>query len=878
MYKSFYHLKENPFSLNPDPHFLFPSEQHKEAYKLMLYAIDHREGLLELVGEVGCGKTMLCRVLLSSLGENVKTALILNPPATRTEFLETLMEDLGRPFKNKSYKDLLQDLANFLTGEYAKGNNVAVFIDEAQDLNIDVLEGIRFLTNIETNKKKLIQVVLVGQPELEINLRTPQLRHVDQRIGLRCHLRPLNKKEMAEYIYHRLKVAGTDEIKFSQQALRRIYSFSKGIPRLINQVCDKTLITAYFYKQNEIDAKTVGKALRTTQKRWFRFRIPQLVYSLHAAFAFALVCILVLFAVNWYMQTQITTWTNQVNPTLGIVRGSISNRMHLAPEIAEASKTSPASGTKAVIPVNQNNELKQDLTEKSKTDQDSTKNLSPSQSDIEKIISRQLAALTEQLNKGKEDKKQLGDKEKDINQRLTKLNEQLEELKKILNNKETKTSLELGKINEQLQKTQTELNQEKEAKQQISDKEKAVNLKLAKLNDQLDDFKKQLAARDLKAGQDLSKLTSQLQKTQFELNQEKDTKLQLAGKEKAVNLKLVKLNDQLEDFKKQSLSREQKTIQDLDKMSQDLIQTRQQLQTERNLNQQAVLSENNFNHKLADLNTQLDYLHKELTGEKDKNRQLSSITSKVDIEIARINQELINTKRALNKEKTYQAPPESRPIVQPVKSKSMPEPASRQNMAQDSSLESIALTGLFKLWGREVNPEEAASWPIKNKSLDFKTIAARHGLEAIVLATDIDGIIKLNLPCILLPAGNLALPTLLSQASESEFYSQNTVYSVREFNNWRGSAVILWENIDKLREGDIPLEDNVETAKIAARLYQLGYLAQDRSDIQQISYALLNFQRDHSIPNQSMIETQTKLILYRIINQPVTPTLTREFI
>ncbi len=297
MYKTFYHLKENPFSLNPDPHFLFPSRQHKNAFKYLMYGIKNCEGLIEVVGEVGCGKTLLCRRILAALKDSAKTAYILNPPSTEPEFLESLMRDLGLPAENNNRQELVQNLSDFLARECARNSRVVVIIDEAQELNKELFGTIRFLTNLETEKKKLIQIVLVGQLELETRLRDPELKALDQRIALRYQLMPFNKKELEQYIYHRLKTAGTEKIKFTRAALKKIYRFSRGIPRLINMVCDKSLVVGASCRQTKISGKIVANALNSTQKRWHEHRAPS-PWRLAGAFAFA--CILLLLGLNWY--------------------------------------------------------------------------------------------------------------------------------------------------------------------------------------------------------------------------------------------------------------------------------------------------------------------------------------------------------------------------------------------------------------------------------------------------------------------------------------------------------------------------------------------------------------------------------------------------
>jgi general secretion pathway protein A len=332
MYKAFFNLREDPFGLNPDPHFLFPGQRHRDAFRYLLYGIKNREGFVEVIGDVGTGKTLLCRALLALLGNGVKSALILNPPYSDVEFFEYVMQDLGIERRVESRREVLESINEFLLNEYHEGRNVIIIIDEAQHLSIDLLEQIRLLSNLETEKKKLLQIILVGQPELEDRLRSPQMKQLDQRIALRYYLEPLKKKEVKDYIYHRLRVAGSDgSITFTPGALKKIYKFSKGTPRLINIVCDKALLTAYFFKNRRITAKHVTIALRSTQRRWRRF--PQLttVTLSHAVYSFVVLSILFMLVLNWKSYEDILAWTKKTNPVLSLIKASVLHRMHLPP-------------------------------------------------------------------------------------------------------------------------------------------------------------------------------------------------------------------------------------------------------------------------------------------------------------------------------------------------------------------------------------------------------------------------------------------------------------------------------------------------------------------------------------------------------------------
>jgi general secretion pathway protein A len=266
MYEKFYGLKEKPFNMTPDPEFLFFTEQHTEAFEHLRYGIRERRGFIEITGEVGAGKTTLCRALLNEFEEETKIALILNPFLTDIELLRTINEEFYIDASGESKKTLLDSLDEFLIEQHSQNNNVVLVVDEAQNLPTDTLEQIRIISNLETVKAKLIQIVLVGQPELREKLMRRELRQLNQRITVRYHINALNRKEAAQYISHRLKIAGSaGEIVFSDAAVDEIYSFSKGIPRMINVICDYALLTGYVAETFEITRDIVKKARKEVQ-------------------------------------------------------------------------------------------------------------------------------------------------------------------------------------------------------------------------------------------------------------------------------------------------------------------------------------------------------------------------------------------------------------------------------------------------------------------------------------------------------------------------------------------------------------------------------------------------------------------------------------
>lgn len=262
MYRKFYGLKEKPFNVTSDPNFLFLSRRHKEAFSHLIYGIEERKGFLEITGEIGTGKTTLCRALLNKLNNKTKTAFIFNPNLSSLQLLKAIIEDLGLKIEKNNKMDLYRQLNKFLIGQLALGNNVVLIVDEAQNLKSNLLEQIRLLSNLETEKEKLFQIVLVGQPELREKLNNPSLRQLRQRIGVRYHILPLDRDEINTYIQHRLSVAGSvGDIKFTDDAVDAVFEYSSGVPRIINMACDKVLLLGYVLETRIIDGEIVKKSV-----------------------------------------------------------------------------------------------------------------------------------------------------------------------------------------------------------------------------------------------------------------------------------------------------------------------------------------------------------------------------------------------------------------------------------------------------------------------------------------------------------------------------------------------------------------------------------------------------------------------------------------
>jgi general secretion pathway protein A len=261
MYCSFFGLQEKPFNITPDPRFLFLSQSHQEALGHLLYGIEERKGFIAVTGEVGTGKTLLCRALLDRLGRHVSTALIFNSFMSELDILRSINEDFGIPSSGATRKELIDELNLYLINECGAGRSAVLIIDEAQNLAPPVLEQIRMLSNLETERGKLLQIVLVGQPELRQQLARPDLRQLNQRIALRYHLQPFTRQETEDYINHRLLVAGAHGGgKFSRRSSAVIFRLSRGIPRKINLLCDRAMLSAYVRGSSRIEAKHIRQA------------------------------------------------------------------------------------------------------------------------------------------------------------------------------------------------------------------------------------------------------------------------------------------------------------------------------------------------------------------------------------------------------------------------------------------------------------------------------------------------------------------------------------------------------------------------------------------------------------------------------------------
>ena len=336
MYTQFFGLREKPFTLSPDPKYLFLSDSHREALAHLLYGIEQGEGFIAVTGEVGTGKTTLCRTLLERLDASTEVAFVFNPPLSGMELLQAIHHELGLLGGDATRQELTAELNQFLLEKKAQGKRVLLIVDEAQNLERDALEQVRLLGNLETNTAKLLQIILLGQPELDAKLESPDLRQLRQRITVRWRLAPLSAGEAREYIAHRLRVAGAAKEIFTDLATREIHRRSRGIPRVINLLCDRALLAAFAAQGHSIGLGLVSQVERevagpprggsgfTSWRDRFAVRPDLLLAALIGATAFALI-------VGLALSSDVGAWLR------GTDGADAEERRRVAPRAAEAA-------------------------------------------------------------------------------------------------------------------------------------------------------------------------------------------------------------------------------------------------------------------------------------------------------------------------------------------------------------------------------------------------------------------------------------------------------------------------------------------------------------------------------------------------------------
>lgn len=352
MYNDFFGFKDTPFTIAPDPRFLFMSERHRDALAHLLYGISSGGGFVMLTGEVGTGKTTVCRCLLEQLSDDVRLAYILNPKLNSIELLATMCDELGIQYKEgeqslKSYTDLLRD---YLLSNHEKGLNTVLMIDEAQNLSVEVLEQIRLLTNLETNQRKLLQIILIGQPELQELLAKKELRQLAQRITARYHLRPLNLNETASYMEHRLRIAGLTRPLFKKNAIRKIHKSSGGVPRLINVISDRALLGAFVERKTAITEVVVDKAVNEVLGNYDEKKVRRLASS---RWWFSAAAILFVMLMTYIVVTRIVGWSYKQEPEV------VASTKSLIEKEPEESKV--AVENKKLVALKSNDEIAKEL-------------------------------------------------------------------------------------------------------------------------------------------------------------------------------------------------------------------------------------------------------------------------------------------------------------------------------------------------------------------------------------------------------------------------------------------------------------------------------------------------------------------------------------
>lgn len=343
MYTKHFDLTEEPFSIAANPRFLYMSARHREALALLLYGIRSDSGFVMLAGEVGTGKTTVCRCLMEQLPEQTNVAFILNPRVTVNELLSSICDEFGIDYAQTgaSVKTYVDAINRYLLQQHALGRNTVIIIDEAQNLSFDVLEQLRLLTNLETNERKLVRIILLGQPELETMLSRPEFKQVEQRITARYTLHPLDREEIQAYVSHRLAVAGCHKPVFSPQVINKLYAKTGGIPRLINIVCDRAMLGAYVSSQYKVSPRILDKAAQEVKGRSQRQPWYQTVSFVITSLLVGAVALAALIFTNSGEVSMLLAQQSDTPSVAKITDPAVTGSEHL-PEVLQLDKTTPA--------------------------------------------------------------------------------------------------------------------------------------------------------------------------------------------------------------------------------------------------------------------------------------------------------------------------------------------------------------------------------------------------------------------------------------------------------------------------------------------------------------------------------------------------------
>jgi len=297
-YLEFFGLKEDPFRITPDPKYFFPSRSHRNAERLLNFVMDSGEGFCVIIGEPGVGKTTVLRKFLYSIDEKAIYALILNPVLNPEEFLKAVLHDFGLNPEGKEKDELLKFFKNFLEEKINEGKKVFIIVDEAQNLPVETLEELRLLSNLETDKEKLVQIILAGQPELDEKLKLPELRQLHQRITSKAYITPLDLEDTKKYIVHRLMLSGQGTATFTEGAFKKIHKYSKGTPRLINIISSRALMSAFIENSTKIKPENVEVAIETIDPEVLNVKSnKKLLMNLSTGFLLILNIFLILFII-----------------------------------------------------------------------------------------------------------------------------------------------------------------------------------------------------------------------------------------------------------------------------------------------------------------------------------------------------------------------------------------------------------------------------------------------------------------------------------------------------------------------------------------------------------------------------------------------------